>query len=258
MMVAKVSPAGMISMYMPDEALLHVPAPLRDGYLLLVSADRPWLASATAFLIVLARSLSTAETAVEAIDIAMSNPPDVAVIAPPIGNGSPVLLVDRLAALRDRAPFGIVYVADHDRELTLHAALMRAGANECFSRGVPIGEAAARVVGVLREIRAAGLADTVTRGPLTVDFVARTALVNGVPLALTDGEFSILCVLARAVGRVMTQGEVAAAIGARRGSKTSRSIPARVESLRAKLGAAEFLLQTSRRDGFRLRFAPPW
>jgi len=243
---------------MPDQALSRAPAPLRDGYLLLVSADRPWLASATAFLIVLARSLSTVETAVEAIDIAMGNPPDVAVIAPPIGNGSPVLLIDRLATLRDRAPLGIVYVADHERELTLHAALMRAGANECFSRGVPIGEAAARVVGVLREIRAVGVAHPVTRGPLTVDFAAHTARVNGVPLALTEGEFSILSALARAVGRVMTQGEVAAAIGARRGSKASRSVPARVESLRQKLGAAEFLLQTSRRDGFRLRFAPPW
>ena len=47
----------------------------RDGSVLLVSADRPWLASATAFMVAATRSVATAETATEAIDNAMAHPP---------------------------------------------------------------------------------------------------------------------------------------------------------------------------------------
>lgn len=242
---------------MPDAVVPRPPTSQRDGCVLLVSADRSWLASAAAFLIVSARSLSTAETSVEAIDIAMGHPPDVAVIAMPIDDSSPILLIDRLVVLRERAPLGIVYVADRERDLMLETRLMRAGANECFPRGVSVGEAAVRIAAVLREILAVESPRLVVRGPLTVDFVARDAFVNGMPLQLNESEFSILRALARAVGRVMTQGEVAAAIGARRGSRASRSIAVRVESLREKLGVAESLLETNRRDGYRLRFAPP-
>ena len=81
---------------MLDAQVLSVPR-AREGTVLLVSADRSWLASATAFLVASTRALSTAETASEAVQTAMSNPPDVAVIAPPLGEGSALALISQLA-----------------------------------------------------------------------------------------------------------------------------------------------------------------
>lgn len=228
----------------------------RDGSVLLVSADRPWLASATAFLVAATGSLSTAETAAEAIDNAMAHPPDVAVIAPPIGEGSALLLINQLTVLRDRAPLGIVYVTDREREASEHGRLMRAGANDWFPRGLPAREAAERVAALLGEIRASA-PHSVTRGPLSVDFASRHAEVGGVRLELTAVEFEILHALAMAAGRIMSQRDLASALGTRRGSRRSRSIGGTMERLRDKLGAARGLLEMNRRDGYRLRFVAP-
>src|ERR1041385_8137026 len=89
----------------------------REGSVLLVSGDRTWLASATAFLVSETRTLSTAETAGEAIDVAMRHPPDVVVVAPPMSDGAPLALISQLTSLRSRAPLGIVYVSDREREV---------------------------------------------------------------------------------------------------------------------------------------------
>lgn len=240
---------------MPDARTPVDPA-RRDGSVLLVSADRPWLASATAFMVAATRSVATAETATEAIDNAMAHPPDVVVIAPPIGEGSALLLISQLTILRDRAPLGIVYVTDREREASEHGRLMRAGANDWFPRGLPSREAVDRVAALLVEIRE-GSPRSVTRGPLSVDFGARQAAVGGTPLDLTAVEFEILHALAMAAGRIMSQRDLALALGARRGSRASRSIGVTIERLRDKLGAARGLLETNRRDGYRLRFVAP-
>jgi two-component system KDP operon response regulator KdpE len=228
----------------------------RSGAVLLVSADRPWLASATAFLVAATGSLSTAETAAEAIDNAMAHPPDVAVIAPPIGDGSALLLINQLTVLRDRAPLGIVYVTDREREASEHGRLMRAGANDWFPRGLPAREAADRVAALLAEIRSPS-PRCVMRGPLNVDIASRRADVGGAPLELTPAEFKILQALAMAAGRIMSQRDLASVLGVRRGSRASRSIGGTIERLRDKLGAARGLLETNRRDGYRLRFVAP-
>jgi DNA-binding response OmpR family regulator len=224
---------------------------------LLVSADRPWLASATAFLVAATRTLSTAETAAEAIEAAMGHPPDVAVIAPPIGEGSPLALVSQLAVLRDQGRLGIVYVAEREREIADHGRLMKAGANDWFPRGLPASEAAKRIAALVHEIRTPENARYLTRGPLCLDAAARQALVAGVPAGLTDREFTILSVLVRAAGRMLTPAEVASEIGVRRGSTVARSMGLQIELLREKLGAARGLLESNRRYGYRLRFVAP-
>src|SRR3954467_1811418 len=129
-------------------------AALRAGAILLVSGDRTWLASATAFLVAEARTLSTAETASEAIDIAMGHPPDVVVVAPPIQDGSALLLINQLTVLRARGRLGIVYVSDREREMADHVKLMRAGTNDWFPRGISPVEAARRISALLTEILA--------------------------------------------------------------------------------------------------------
>ena len=91
------------------------------------------------------------------------------------------------------------------------------------SRGLPAREAADRVAALLAEIRAPA-SRAVMRGPLTVDFASRRVEVGGTPLELTVAEFKILHALAMAAGRIMSQRDLASALGARRGSRASRSI----------------------------------
>jgi DNA-binding response OmpR family regulator len=227
------------------------------GTVLLVSADRSWLASATAFLAAARCTLSTAETAAEALDSAMRQPPDVAVVAPPIGDGSPLGLITQLTTLRDRVRLGIVYVADREREFAERSRLIRAGANDWFPRGLAPSDAACRIAALMDEIRDGGAAPAVVRGPLTIDRTTRRATVGGRDVEVTDREFAILDALATASGRVMPAPELATAIGARRGPYVARSIADAVMHLHEKLGAAKGLLEVSRRHGYRLRFVAP-
>lgn len=233
------------------------PARIRDGTVLLVSADRSWLASATAFLVATTRALSTAETAAEAIEAAMRHPPDVAVIAPPLGEGSPLALITQLGTLRDLMPVGIVYVTEREREVAEHVRLMRAGANDWFPRGLPAPESARRIAALLHEIRAIDPRRLVHRGPLILDLARRRASVGGAEIDLTAREFAILAALAHAAGRIMSASELATATGARRSRNTIRIITETVDRLHQKLGAARGLLESSRRHGFRLRFVAP-
>lgn len=241
---------------MIDAQVLSVPH-TREGTVLLVSADRSWLASATAFLVGATRALSTAETAAEALQTAMSNPPDVAVIAPPLAEGSALALINQLTTLRDHVALGIVYVSDREREFAEHSRLMRAGANDWFPRGLPAPEAAKRIAALIEAIRPHDSARAVTRGPLFIDPVARRITVGGAEVELSRREFGVLAALAAAAGRLMTAEELAAAIGARRGPNTSRTIIELIDSLYEKLGGARGLLESSRRHGYRLRFVAP-
>jgi DNA-binding response OmpR family regulator len=236
--------------------MLHDGRP-RGGIVLLVSADRSWLASAAAFLAAATHTLSTAETAPEAIDAAMRQPPDVAVVAPPIGNGSPLALIAQLTTLRDLVPLGIVYVAEREREFAEHSRLIRAGANDWFPRGIPASDAARRIAALVDEIRGKGQAPAVVRGPLVLDRKLRRVLVGGGEVLVTDREFAILDALATASGRVLSPADLAGAIGARRGPNVPRTIAESVMSLHEKLGAARGLLEISRRHGYRLRFVAP-
>lgn len=229
----------------------------RGGTVLLVSADRSWLASATAFLAAATRTLSTAETSQEAVDVAMRQPPDVAVVAPPISNGSPLALITQLTTLRDHVPLGIVYVADREREFAEHSRLIRAGANDWFPRGIPAFEAARRIAALVDEIRGAGQTRPIVRGPLVIDRSTRQIVVSGADVPVTDREYAIMDALAAASGRVMGTSELAVAIGARRGPNTARSIAEAVMALHEKLGVARGLLEVSRRHGYRLRFVAP-
>lgn len=239
--------------------LVQSPTPLRvrEGIVLLASADRQWLASTTAFLVSATRALSTAETAAEAVEAAMRQPPDVAVIAPPLGEGSPLNLIAQLTPLRDHLALGIVYVSEREREFSEHVRLMRAGANDWFPRGIPAPEAANRIAALMEEIRSSQSGRPLRRGPLLLDFAARHASVSGLPLSLSDREFDVLSALARSTGRLMTASEIAIATGARRGPNTGRIIAECVATLHDKLGAARGLLESSRRHGYRLRFVAP-
>jgi DNA-binding response OmpR family regulator len=82
----------------------------------------------------------------------------------------------------------------------------------------------------------AGTPAEIIAGPLCLDPVARTALLEGAPLPLTPIEFDLLACLARAPGRVHTREQLLEEIRARNYEVFDRSIDVHISALRKKLG----------------------
>lgn len=75
-------------------------------------------------------------------------------------------------------------------------------------------------------------------GSLTLDAHASEAFWDGVPVGVTPMEFSILAVLARAAGRVVSRDELTAALHQREATPFERALDVHVSHLRRKLEAA--------------------
>jgi len=76
-----------------------------------------------------------------------------------------------------------------------------------------LGELLARVRTAMRHALARDGADPMLRsGPLEVDLLRRRVQVDGVTVPLTPREYSLLAMLARNVGRVLTHGQLLATI----------------------------------------------
>jgi len=76
----------------------------------------------------------------------------------------------------------------------------------------------------------------IVAGPLRMDAVTRTAVLEGAPLALTPIEFDLLACLARAPGRVRTREQLLEEVRARNYEVFDRSIDVHISALRKKLG----------------------
>ncbi len=78
--------------------------------------------------------------------------------------------------------------------------------------------------------------EPVTAGDLELRPATREALLSGAPLSLTSAEFSVLEVLIRRIGRVVSKGELSEQALSRPLERYDRSIDVHVSNLRKKLG----------------------
>lgn len=129
------------------------------------------------------------------------------------------------------------------------------GADDYVPKPCTPRELAARLRAILR--RAEGPA---TNGPLTVGRLTlwperRSAVWAGRPLALTGTEFSLLEVLARHAGRVVTKAELSLQGLGRPLTRFDRALDVHLSSIRHKLGdsaADRAAIQTVRGVGYQL------
>jgi DNA-binding response OmpR family regulator len=98
----------------------------------------------------------------------------------------------------------------------------------------------------------AAAAPPLVRGPIQLDVVRHTCLVNGRELSLTVTEFELLRALLQSPGRVLSRAQlVELAYGA--GHYISdRTVDSHVRRLRAKLSDAAAMLETVYGVGYRL------
>ncbi len=97
--------------------------------------------------------------------------------------------------------------------------------------------------------------ETFVCGPLTIDLAAHLATLEGQPLDLTPMEFSILTVLARSMGQVMSGRDILMATqGVEYDEFEAREIVRyHIHGLRSKLGDQADLVRTVRGVGYRLQ-----
>jgi two-component system, OmpR family, KDP operon response regulator KdpE len=133
-------------------------------------------------------------------------------------------------------------------------AALDAGADDYVEKPFDVGELLARVRTALRHGVASDGAEPVFRnGPLELDLLRRRVLVDGVEITLTPREYSLLALLVRHAGRVLTHSQLLATIWGPAHAADVQYLRVYVGHLRQKLGpTAGKLVRTEPGVGYRL------
>lgn len=117
------------------------------------------------------------------------------------------------------------------------------GADDCLSKPFNFRELAARIRAVLRRTKESSLEMVLPPGPdrtvvgdISIHSGIRIAYREGKPIDLTSVEFSVLEMLLRYAGRVISREELARGALGRSLGANDRSIDVHISSLRRKLG----------------------
>jgi DNA-binding response OmpR family regulator len=222
-------------------------------HLLLVEDDEAIRRSLSRGLLEQGATVSTASTAVEALQALAVERPDAVVLdlGLPDLDGTDVLALIRA---QSDLPVLIATARDGDRDMV---RLLDAGADDYLVKPFSAAQAMARVRAVLRRT-AAGEPDQdreVIVGGLVVDVVARTVRLDGRELELTRKEFDLLLALASRAGQVISKRQLLAEVWQQPWGGADRTVDVHLSWLRRKLGesAAEpRYLQSVRGVGVKL------
>jgi two-component system response regulator CpxR len=127
------------------------------------------------------------------------------------------------------------------------------GADDYLVKPFAAAELLARIRAVLRRTlhRADPAPSVVQVGDLRVDALNRAVSFRGTPIELTPTEFTILDVLMRAVGRIVSRDELSGVLYQRQTSPYERSLDVHVSHLRRKLeGVGWTAIRTVRGQGY--------
>jgi DNA-binding response OmpR family regulator len=131
-----------------------------------------------------------------------------------------------------------------------------AGADDYLTKPFHLDELMARSRSLTR--RGSSLREpTIRVGPLTVDIRERRVHVDGRRVDVTGREFSLLSLLARSAGRVVTRTEILSQVWEIQHDPGSNVVDVHVRNLREKLGIAAPLLETVRGQGYRMTLVEP-
>jgi len=192
-----------------------------------------------------------ANTAAEGLRLAASRAPDAVLLdlGLPDLDGQEVI-----ARLRGFSDVPIIVLSARDREAEKIAAL-DAGADDYVEKPFAVGELLARIRTALRHGRTAEALPEIVRLPgLEIDLIGREARRDGdaAPLALSPREWTLLALLARNAGRVLTHRQLLTGVWGPAHVEDVQYLRVYVGQLRQKLGPASRLLRTEPGVGYRL------
>lgn len=159
-------------------------------------------------------------------------------------------------AVRAWSKMPIIVLSARDRESEKIAAL-DLGADDYVNKPFGVGELLARLRAALRHAAERdGEAPVVATGGLVVDTLRRIVTRDGERVHLTPKEYDLLHVLARNVGKVVTQKMLTSAIWGASLTADPQYLRVLVSQLRQKIDAASSgpsLVETETGVGYRLR-----
>lgn len=143
------------------------------------------------------------------------------------------------------------------------AAMLRLGADDYVCKPIRYVELSARIEALIRRKAVASVpaavSGTVVAGNIVLDPAARSALVDGQPVALTGKEFDLALLLLRNLGALFNRQVLLEKVWAVDAEIDTRTVDTHVSRLRRKLGlepAKGWLLTTVYGHGYRLERAP--
>lgn len=177
--------------------------------------------------------IETASTAMEGLQAAVSQSPDLVVLDLGLPDVDGAELLRMLRAV-SAVPV-IVATARGDDESIVK--LLDAGADDYLVKPYSTAQLAARVRAVLRRAEAeAGGSDEVVVGSVRIDVAAREARLDGTLLDLSPKEFDLLLALAERAGEVVSKRELLAQVWREPWGGSERTVDVHLSWLRKKLG----------------------
>jgi two-component system KDP operon response regulator KdpE len=167
--------------------------------------------------------------------------------------------VDVLTRLREWSTAPIIIVSGRKSEHDKVTAL-RGGADDYLTKPFGTAELLARLHVALRHVPPAAEEPIFTSGRLTVNLAARTVRVNGRPVKLTKTEYSLLQLLLRNAGKVLTHPQIMESVWGPGHLEKTHYLHVYMTFLREKLErnpAKPELLMTVPRVGYRLNLDAP-
>ena len=176
-------------------------------------------------------SVSSQATAMEGLQKATSDNPDLIVL----DLGLPDLEgIDLLKMIRsvNNAPV-LVLTAREEEEVVL--AAFEGGADDYVVKPVSGPQLSARISALLRR-SASGQTKKIVVGDLEIHLGPRLATIKGNPMDLTTKEFDVLVYLASRPGTVVSKEELHSAVWKTPGGSAGRTIDVHISTIRKKLG----------------------
>jgi two-component system KDP operon response regulator KdpE len=145
--------------------------------------------------------------------------------------------LDFIKQARETSRTPIIVLTARDQEQDKVHALDQ-GADDYLTKPFGIEELLARVRVALRHAAKTVSADepiTFENGPLKIDFATRTVLVNGEEIHLTPTEYKLLELLAKNVGKVLTQRQLLHSVWGPSAAKQTQYLRVHMHQLRHKI-----------------------
>ena len=168
---------------------------------------------------------------------------------------------DVLRRIRDSSRLPVLLLTARGEDVDRIVGL-EIGADDYLPKPFNPRELVARIRAILRRTRAkdeAPVPDVIRVGDVELDPATRTVLHRGKPVELTSVEFSLLQVLLREAGRVVTREALVDEVLGRKFSPFDRSIDMHVSKVRKKLGDSDTgdHIKTIRGAGYIFALARP-
>jgi len=194
-------------------------------------------------------SVERADTAREGLALARARPPALILLdlGLPDMDGQ-----DALIELRATSQLPVLILSARDQEGGKVAALDN-GADDYVEKPFGLDELLARIRAALRHAHpGTGASEVFRADDLIVDMARRTVTVAGAPVQLSPREYSLLALLVRHSGKVLTQRYLLNAVWGPAHVEDVQYLRVYVGHLRQKLGPAAKLLLTEPGVGYRL------